>query len=36
MSWDPSDFLSFLVMVGWQGKDVVKEGTVDLSCLLNC
>ena len=25
-----------LVLVGWKGKGVVKEGAVDLSCLLNC
>ena len=36
MSWDPRDFLIFLVMVGWKGEDVVKEGVVDLSCLFNC
>ena len=34
MLWDPTDFLICLVMVGW--KDVVKEGIVDSSCLLNC
>ena len=34
MSWDSRDFLIFLVMVGWKGKDVVKEGVVDFSCVL--
>ena len=34
MSWDSRDFFVCLVMVGW--KDVVKEGAVDLSCLLIC
>ena len=28
------DFLICLVMIGW--KDVIKEGVLDLSCLLNC
>ena len=23
-------------MVGWNGKDVFKDGVVDFSCLLNC
>ena len=23
-------------MVGWKGKDAVKDGTVAFSCLLNC
>ena len=23
-------------MVGWKGKDAVKDGVVALSCLLNC
>ena len=36
MSWDSRDFLIFLVMVGWKGKDIVKDGVVDFSCLLNC
>ena len=36
MSWDSRDFLIFLVMVGWKGKDAVKDGVVALSCLLNC
>ena len=38
MSWDLRDFLIFLVMEGWSlvGEDVVKEGAVNLSCLLNC
>ena len=35
-SWDARDFLIFLVMVGWKGKDAVKDGVVALSCLLNC
>ena len=38
MSWYPKDFLIYLVMVGREGKDVVKEVVVeyvDLSCLLN-
>ena len=35
MSWDSRDFLIFLVMVGWKGKDVVLDGVVDFSCLLN-
>ena len=35
-SWDFRDFLIFLVIVGWKGKDVVKEGVVDFSCLLTC
>ena len=25
MSWDARDFLIFLVMVGWKGKDDVKD-----------
>ena len=33
MSWDPSDFLSRLVKVGWYGKGLVKEGAMDMSCL---
>ena len=36
MSWDPINFLICLVMVEWKGNDVVKEGVVDFSCLLNC
>ena len=36
MSWDSRDFLICLVIVGWKGKDVVKNGVVDLSCLMNC
>ena len=35
-SWDTRDFLIFLVMVGWKGKDAVKDGVVAFSCLLNC
>ena len=35
MSLDSRDFLICLVMVAWKGKDVVKEGVFDLSCLLN-
>ena len=35
-SWDARDFLIFLVMVGWKGKDAVKGGVVAFSCLLNC
>ena len=36
-SWDARDFLIFfLVMVGWKGKDAVKDGVVAFSCLLNC
>ena len=36
-SWDARDFLIFLVMVGWKGKDAVKDGVVALiSCLVNC
>ena len=34
ISWDSRDFLIFLVILGW--KDSVKDGVVDLSCLLNC
>ena len=34
-SWDARDFLIFLVMVGWKGKDVVKDGVVAFICLLN-
>ena len=30
----PRVFLSCLMMVGWQGKDAVKEEAVDSSCLL--
>ena len=33
---DHRDFLICLVMVGWKGKNVIKEGAVDLSCRLNC
>ena len=36
MSWDSRDFLIFLVMVGWKGKDAVNEGVLGYSCLLNC
>ena len=36
MSWESRDFLIFLVMVGWKGKDAVKDGVVAFSCLLNC
>ena len=32
-SWDARHFLIFLVMVGWKGKDAVKDGVVALSCL---
>ena len=35
-SWDARDFLIFLVMVGWKGKDAVKDGVVAFSCLFNC
>ena len=35
-SWDARDFLIFLVMVGWKGKDAIKDGVVAFSCLLNC
>ena len=35
-SWDARDFLIFLVMVGWKGKDAVKDEVVAFSCLLNC
>ena len=28
--------MKFLVMVGWKGKDAVKDGVVAISCLLNC
>ena len=35
-SWDARDFLIFLVMAGWKGKDAVKDGVVAFSCLLNC
>ena len=35
-SWNSRDFLIFLVMVGWKGKDAVKDGVVAFSCLLNC
>ena len=34
--WDSRDFLIFFVMVGWKGKNFVKDGVVDFSCLLNC
>ena len=34
--WDARDFLIFLVMVGWKGKDAAKDGVVAFSCLLNC
>ena len=27
-SWDSRDFLIFLVMIGWKGKDAVKDGVV--------
>ena len=33
MSLDTRDILICLMMVGWKGKDVVKEGVVDLCCL---
>ena len=36
MLWDSRDYLIFLVMVGWKRKDVVKDGVMDFSCLLNC
>ena len=36
MSWDSRDFLIFLVMVGCKTKNVVRDGVVDLSCMLNC
>ena len=32
-SWDAWDFLIFLVMVGWKGKDAVKDGVMAFSCL---
>ena len=35
-SWDAWGFLMFLVMVGWKGKDAVKDGVVAFSCLFNC
>ena len=35
-SWDARDFLIFLVMVGWKGKDAVMDAVVAFSCLLNC
>ena len=35
-SWDARDFLIFLVMVRWKGKNTVKDGVVAFSCLLNC
>ena len=35
-SWDARDFLIFLVMPGWKGKDAVKDGVVAFCCLLNC
>ena len=31
---DARDFLIFLVMVGWKGKDAVKDVVVAFSCLL--
>ena len=36
MSLDSWDFLIFLVMVGWKGKDAAKGGVEAFSCLLNC
>ena len=33
--WDARDFFIFLEMVGWKGKDAVKDGVVAFSCLLN-
>ena len=30
MSWDSRDFLIFLVVVGWKGKDFVKDGVSKL------
>ena len=36
MSWDSRNLLIFVVMIGWKGKDIVKDGVVDFSCLLNC
>ena len=35
-SWGSRDFFIFLVMVGWKGKDAVKNGEVAFSYLLNC
>ena len=35
-SWDARDFLIFLVMVGWKGKDAAKDGVMAFSCLLKC
>ena len=35
VSWDPRDFLICLVMVVWKRKDVVNDGVVDFSYLLN-
>ena len=37
-SWDARVFLIFLVMVGWRGKDAVKDGVVAFSsiCSSNC
>ena len=35
-SWDARDLLISLVMVGWKGKDAVKDGVVAFSSLLNC
>ena len=32
MSWNSDS----RVMVGWKGKDSVKDGVVAFSCLLNC
>ena len=34
MSLDPKNFLIFLVMVGWKGKNAVKDGVVAFNCLL--
>ena len=36
MSWDSRNFLIFLVMVGWKGKNAVKDGVLAFNCLLNC
>ena len=33
MLWDARDFMIFLVMVGWKGKDAVKDGVVRVSLL---
>ena len=35
-SWDARDFLIFLVIVGWKGKDAVKDGVVAFSIHLFC